>query len=178
MPPRGPWDEDEVAVVAASADELGALDVEELGAVGDHERWHGFGVGTIWHLKGLLVGAGTTNPIYTGLEARRQYAALTGRVEESVPVANTGGGGSRDAHWRESVFDHELMTPYFDRGRVNPLSRVTVGQLADLGYEVDLDAADEYSLPSAAAAASLRFEDRRRCQVLGRPEPVTVGGPS
>lgn len=175
------WDNDlPIASVQTldTADRDALFDAAELGPVAEHERWHGQGVGTIWHPRGLLLGAGTTDPIFVGDEARRQYAELTGRTEESVPVANTGGSGSRDAHWRESVFDHELMTPFFDSGRPNPLSIVTLGQLADLGYEVDLTAADEYSLPSAAAAAALRPEDRRRCEVLGRPEPVTVGGPS
>ena len=30
----------------------------------------------------------------------------------------------------------------------NPLSRVTVASLEDLGYEVDINAAEEFSLPS------------------------------
>jgi hypothetical protein len=29
-----------------------------------------------------------------------------------VPVENSGGSGTRDAHWRESEFGNEVMTGY------------------------------------------------------------------
>ena len=35
----------------------------------------------------------------------------------------------------------------------NPLSKVTVGSLADMGYQVDLDAADPYVLPDLLSLA-------------------------
>jgi hypothetical protein len=35
----------------------------------------------------------------------------------------------------------------------NPLSRMTVASLADIGYQVDLDAAEPYQLPDLAALA-------------------------
>lgn len=57
---------------------------------------------------------------------------------------DTFGPGSLNAHWREGVFDHELMTPAIGGG-VNPLSVVTVGQFEDLGYTVDYGEADPYS---------------------------------
>jgi hypothetical protein len=62
-------------------------------------------------------------------------------------VENTGGSGTADAHWRESVFGKELMTGYYNPGSPNPLSRVTVGAMADLGYLVNMNAADSYSPP-------------------------------
>ena len=71
----------------------------------------------------------------------------------SVPVANTGGPGTADAHWRESVFDNELMTGYIDSGS-NPLSAVTVGSLADIGYGVDLAASDPYGRPALRTPAT------------------------
>ena len=64
---------------------------------------------------------------------------MRGRVE------NTGGAGTADAHWRESVFGNELMTGFVDAG-VNPLSRVTVASMGDLGYTVNLADADPYTL--------------------------------
>lgn len=40
----------------------------------------------------------------------REYAVLIGAtVPTPVPVANTGGPGTRDGHWRESVFGNELL---------------------------------------------------------------------
>lgn len=157
----------------ADRDEL--HDDGELEHVVAHELIHGLGGGTIWSLKGLLLGAGGSDPRFSGKRAGEEWHRLGGSL--FVPVANTGGGGSRDSHLRESTFDAELFTPYFDSGRANPISRVTIAHFADLGYEVDLDAADEYSLPSTAGAA-LRFEGRRQCGVLSRPTPGRIGGPS
>jgi hypothetical protein len=45
-----------------------------------------------------------------------------------------------------------MMTGFVNQG-ANPLSRVTGGALNDLGYQVDLDACDDYSLPSPTALA-------------------------
>jgi hypothetical protein len=64
-----------------------------------------------------------------------------------VPVENTGGGGTRDSHWRESVHNAELMTGWIEGGGTpNPLSVITIGSLADLGYAVNMEAADPYVL--------------------------------
>ena len=75
---------------------------------------------------------------------RRSGAAGT------VPLEDTGAPGTRDNHWRESVFGAELMTGYLNDG-VNPLSRLSVASLADLGYQVDVTQADAYSPPSMLA---------------------------
>ncbi len=79
----------------------------------------------------------------------------------SVPLENCGaasptpcGTGTRDAHWLEPVFRNELMTGWVsasDPG--NPLSRTTAGSLADLGYAVNLDAADAFDLATAGLRA-------------------------
>jgi hypothetical protein len=61
-------------------------------------------------------------------------------------VENTGGPGTRDVHWRERVFGSELLTGFVNRAP-NPLSRVTAASLGDLGYQVDIDAADDFELP-------------------------------
>jgi hypothetical protein len=62
-----------------------------------------------------------------------------------VPVEDTGGEGTADAHWREAVLDNELMTGFIGSGQ-NPLSRITIASLADQGYTVDPAAADDFSL--------------------------------
>ena len=69
-----------------------------------------------------------------------------------MPVENEAGPGSGDAHWRESVFNTELMTPFFDRDVPNPLSEVTIASLKDLGYGVDLTQGDNYFLPPISAS--------------------------
>lgn len=115
-----------------------------------HEMGHVLGFGTLWQLMGLLRGAGTANPIFIGANAMREYGELTGAGRPlPVPVANTGGTGTRDSHWRETLFGNELMTGFLNGG-INPLSRVTIGALQDMGYEVNYDVADDYRLPTNA----------------------------
>jgi hypothetical protein len=113
---------------------------------------HVLGIGTIWTNKGLLHGAGTSNPTFTGAAAKAEFGKLKGTGPTAVPVENTGGAGTRDSHWRESVFRNELMTGFVGSAN-NPLSRMTVGSLQDLGYVVDFKAAEPYSLPNLMALA-------------------------
>jgi hypothetical protein len=78
-------------------------------------------------------------------------------------VANTGGSGTVDGHWREVTFNAEIMTGYLEGAGVpQPISIMTVASLKDLGYTVDLGAADGYSLPGPAPAgiAALRTDAR------------------
>ncbi len=108
-----------------------------------HEMMHVLGFGTIWSNLGLLVNAGTTNPQYIGPSALTEYNARFGQTGTSVPIEGNAGPGSNDAHWRESVFLNELMSPFLDPG-INPVSRVTIGQFEDLGYQVNYGAAEPY----------------------------------
>jgi len=122
-----------------------------------HEMMHVIGFGTIWAELGLLSGAGTDDPFFTGPAARANLASLNGGsfyTGTPVPVANTGGTGTRDSHWREIVFDHELMTGILDSG-VNPLSATTIGSLGDLGYSVDVSRAEPFNLATALRATEL-----------------------
>ena len=120
-----------------------------------HEMGHVLGIGTIWEDLGLLSGAGTSNPIFTGANATAQYNAIYGTSARGVPVEATGGSGTRDSHWRDTVFTNELMTGWAGPGTSLPLSRVTVGSLADLGYTVNYAAADAYT-PTAAGLSAGR----------------------
>jgi len=116
-----------------------------------HEMGHVLGVGSMWARRGLISPPpgdplALANPVFNGPAAMIQFGLLLGEGgPEPVPVENQGGIGTARAHWRESVFGNELMTGYVDVG--NPLSRLTVASLQDIGYEVDLEAADQYTLP-------------------------------
>jgi hypothetical protein len=118
-----------------------------------HEMGHVLGFGTIWDRLGLRQGTGTLNPTFTGANAMREFGALQGlSTAVAVPVANTGGPGTRDAHWREQVFGNELLTGFLNTG-VNPISRMSIGHFEDLGYQVDYGAADPYALPTSLLLA-------------------------
>jgi parallel beta-helix repeat protein len=113
-----------------------------------HEMGHALGVGTLWLMKNLVSGAGTANPIYTGPRATAEYNRIFGTSAIGVPVESSGGSGTADVHWRDSVFGNEVMTGWLDMDITNPISRITVASLADEGYTVDLNAADNYVPPS------------------------------
>jgi hypothetical protein len=117
-----------------------------------HEMGHVIGIGTIWKQKGLLQGAGTNNPVFTGTQAKKEFGKLRGTGPKPVPVENKFGPGTRDSHWRESLFGNELMSGII-AGAGNPLSRLTIASLQDLGYEVDLSAAESFSMPNLQALA-------------------------
>ena len=123
-----------------------------------HEMLHVIGFGSIWGPppdgKGLLTGAGTTNPRFTGALARTECVALGGTTpcSSSVPVHFLDGPGSADSHWRESTFNSELMTAGAENGPM-PLSLMTIGSLADLGYVVNYSPADAYTVPAGALYA-------------------------
>jgi hypothetical protein len=116
---------------------------------------HVIGVGSRWAAKGLLVGKGTTDPTFSGPGAMAEYHKLRGGSGDPVrvPVENTGGPGTADVHWRDRTFGNELMTGFVNPAP-NPLSRVTVAALGDLGYQVDVDAADVYELPAATESVA------------------------
>src|SRR5262249_54796929 len=78
--------------------EFDTADLNQLRADGQlqsvivHEMAHVLGFGTIWHAKGLLSGAGTTHPRFTGPQATAAFDQIFGRSATSVPVE--GGGGA------------------------------------------------------------------------------------
>lgn len=109
-----------------------------------HEMLHVLGLGTLWSFAGLISG-----DQYIGDNALDEYKALSGDTGANGITLTTGvGPGSDYGHWDEGTFDNELMTPFINDGN-NPLSRITVGALEDLGYNVDYSQADGYSLPAS-----------------------------
>jgi hypothetical protein len=141
-----------LGVVILDADDLASrIGDQELTHIISHEIGHVLGFGTLWTDRSLLAGGGGSDPRFLGTNAVREYNDLGG--SGNVPVENTGGSGTRDSHWRKSVFGTERMTGYSaGPGVFQPLSRVSIASLLDLGYVVDLSAADAYSLPSAMEA--------------------------
>lgn len=120
-----------------------------------HEMGHVLGIGTLWRAKGLLEGSGSADPVFVGANAMREFGALIGASAPTpVPVENRGGPGTREGHWRDLVFGNELMTGFVNRG-INPLSRFSIASLQDLGYQVNLDAAEPYNLPSSLQMAMM-----------------------
>ena len=130
-----------------TADLQQLYDDGELNAVILHEMGHVLGIGGPWITGGLLTDL-LTDPRYTGAAGNAVWQELggTGRV----PVESGGGIGTQWVHWRESTFRNELMTGYLS-SPPNPLSRLTIAALADIGYGVDLSQADPYALPPGSS---------------------------
>ena len=150
--------------------EFDAADLEALHAEGlldetiTHEIGHVLGFGTLFAQHDLVRGGGTVNPTFVGPAAMAEYARIKGLPAPTpVPLEATGGPGTAEGHWRESVFDDELMTGWIDSG-ANPLSRLTVAAMADLGYKVDIDRADAISPLAVRKGAR-----RKRCVKTIRP---------
>ena len=136
-----------------------------------HEMGHVLGIGTLWSKRSLVSGSGTDNPVYTGESGKRAYQELRGDDElTNVPIANTGGAGTREGHWRETTFQDELMSGFLTGG-TQPLSILTVASLADLGYAVNIEAADTYTLPTEEAQRSLTAPLHAYCRNVMRPQP-------
>ena len=113
-----------------------------------HELAHILGLGTLWSYGRTLIDESNSSQYrFVGPAASTEWSALGG-LGSGVPIEMTGGAGTQYSHWSEATFDTELMTGWIDN--TNQISRLTIGSLADLGYTVNLDAADAYSLPSAA----------------------------
>ena len=106
-----------------------------------------------------------TSSLYVGENGLREYKEYVTKkynVEEStligIPVEEDGGAGTKGGHIEEGDtshktryfdghkhfgLDYELMTGWSENSPVpEPLSRITVGMIEDLGYDVDYNKAD------------------------------------
>ncbi len=162
-----------VGVMRFDTADLSSL--EQQGLLKDvvlHELGHVLGFGAlIWVDLGFLQNPSLNNlgadTHFSGPLAIAAFDAVGGTdysAGAKVPVENERGSqGTQDSHWRESVLGSELMTGFVDSGQ-NPLSVVTVESLADLGYLVNSEPADSYTVPlgtasliQSAAAAGTRL---------------------
>ncbi|MBK8250566.1 MAG: hypothetical protein IPK85_24685 [Gemmatimonadetes bacterium] len=123
-------------------------------AVVMHEMLHVIGVGSLWRAKNLLEGDVAVDPRFIGARGTEGCVASGFTVAcgpGSVPVENSGGSGTQGSHWRESVFDAELMTGFAEANATMPLSAMTIGSLEDFGYLVHTGAADPFVATTALA---------------------------
>ncbi|PSB19284.1 hypothetical protein C7B65_11975 [Phormidesmis priestleyi ULC007] len=129
-----------------------------------HEFAHVLGFGTLWEPVQFMDSSGQifnfgknlinrTNATYNAnTYAGWAYGGLTGSSTQVVVPIEAGAF----AHWDETRFDTELMTPYAETpGVATPLSQLTLASLRDLGWNLNFGAAQAYSLPAVAPAASL-----------------------
>jgi leishmanolysin/Big-like domain-containing protein len=135
-----------------------------------HEMAHVIGFGSLWgsNALGLLVGPasqGGADPHFIGAQGLATFDRIGGTSYTGgakVPVANVGGAGTLDSHWREATFGNELMTGFIDPG-TNPLSVLSIAAMGDENYTVNYAAAQAYShtfsAPPFSTAAAVEMQD-------------------
>ena len=135
------------------------------------------------HILGLVETTGskcsndcpnTGDTSYTCPKALAEYNALG--LENTLRLENDGGGGAKCKHWDEDSFaidgSSELMTGGFEAGLYQPISRMTVAALDDLGVYGPLNyaAADPYP------ATRRKLEEGPGFEVLTPTESFTLDG--
>jgi Bacterial pre-peptidase C-terminal domain/FG-GAP-like repeat len=140
-----------------------------LEAIMTHELGHILGLGTLWEPIVFGVGNGTSRAIgqtlinrstatYNTISSRGTttaaswaYGELLGNyTPTAVPIEP-----SVFAHWDETTFRTELMTPYAEAvGVATPASILTIASLRDIGWNVNYGAAQAYQLNNAFRALS------------------------
>ncbi|HEU4559394.1 MAG TPA: leishmanolysin-related zinc metalloendopeptidase [Longimicrobium sp.] len=151
----------------------------QLNAVILHEMGHVLGIGTLWNAFGLLKDPSPTSGAgldtwYSGTGGITGFDNIGGTTYtggNKVPVENSGGGGTVNSHWRESVLKNELMTGFINGG-ANPLSQLTARSLGDLGYLVNISAADAFNLTLALRATRT---GTRGAEVLEMKDDIYTG---
>jgi hypothetical protein len=152
--------------------DLAAMTSARLEQVVLHEMLHVVGFGTIWDWLGLIdTTTDSANARFLGARARTACADVQGGGADcatTVPVHSADGAGSRFAHWRESLFTVELMTPFLNNVATIPFSEMTIQSLGDLGYTVSNLAAQPYAVSGTFLMAESGGEEPS----LQMPEPM------
>ncbi len=153
-----------VSAITLDSDDVRHLSSGALYNVVTHEISHALGFGTRWSSLGLLKSpSGSADPgtplpdtYFAGANAIAAFDTAGGAsyTGAKVPVENNGDFGQVDSHWRISVFGYgELMVGSFSTpGTLLPMSAITVQSMADLGYTVNVSAADGYALPPLSSS--------------------------
>ncbi len=109
-------------------------------SVVQHEMGHVLGISNlIWSSMGLV-----QNDLFIGDLATEVYSSWTGTEEAGVPIEQDHGPGTAGSHWDEDIFDSELMTGFAERNGDMPISELTIAALADMNYQVNFEASEQY----------------------------------
>lgn len=151
-----------VSVLQIDDDDVTALVRDGLlEALAMREMGHalGFGASEVWE-RANLIGRDEAGPYFRGSRARAAFVAAGGAYPgPAVPLDSI--AGPTAWRWQERLLGPELMTATLLPGVLNPLSAVTLGALADMGYSVNVAAADRYVAPQLGSARGVRLPSRR-----------------
>ena len=129
-----------------------------------HEFAHVLGFGTLWEPVQFASSTGQvfnfgknlinrSNATYNAnTYAGWAYGELTGSFTQTAVPIEPGAL----AHWDETRFDTELLTPYAEvSGVATPLSQLTLAALRDLGWNLNFGVSQAYSLPPVAPVVTI-----------------------
>jgi hypothetical protein len=141
-----------------------------------HEFTHALGFGTLWEPLSFRNADGSIRQIGVTADARSLIDRPTNRYRADSYAGWAYGELRRDAglaatvaqtavpieagifaHWDESVFQTESLTPV-SNGGYQPISQLTFAALRDLGWKVNYGAVQAYQLPTAASAAPVNID--------------------
>lgn len=133
-----------------------------------HELGHALGIGSVWinvtntnsDTSAYNYDSSSNSYFYNGSNGNREYRNVLGvtNTNYQIPLEDSGGYGTEIVHPEENEnrikdglthfgLDHELMTGYVESDdRPEVLSRISIGMLEDLGYQVNYENADDYYL--------------------------------
>ena len=140
-----------------------------------HEIGHILGIGPFWVIPTYISSVpkteyqenNVTKYYYTGINAVREYKGYfpdsISKDYIGIPLEDDGGSGTQNVHPEEGFqgdistetrdisgvtyygLNDELMTGWSESSNIMPLSRVTLGFLQDIGYNVNYSLADAYT---------------------------------
>ena len=131
-----------ISMIAVGDFILSGATESELRNVFLHEVAHCIGFGTSWGDHQLIPASGDPDVPFTGPLAIAAFNAAGGADYSGKKVPTLGG------HWLGTVFGQEIMSSDLDTKQPAPISAITIQSMADIGYEVDLTQADDYTLPA------------------------------
>lgn len=125
--------------------------LDNMDEVALHELGHALGFGAVTQWYDFVAGKDTLDPRFVGPRSLAEYSEL-GRIG-NIPVMTI--DGVWQPHWESGFFDEIMATV----GKGTPLSRMTIASMADLGYSVDINAADPFT-PSLPAGTCIDFDGK------------------
>jgi hypothetical protein len=105
-----------------------------------HEMAHALGFGTLWEENGVYIegSGGYASGTYADAEWKRLGCS------GPLPVELDFGEGIANGHWDEQCLINELMTGF--GASQEPISRITIGSMQDIGLVVDYSQADAFTI--------------------------------
>ena len=146
--------------IVLNPDDIGEL--RNLDELAQNTIGRALGFGALWEEFGLVRDINGVAS-YVGSNALREMQELSNDLNSQNVLEDGADGELAAQYWDEDNLGAELMTPRTElrrpanepgNGTDNPISKLTIAAMEDLGYQVDYGAADAYSMPRGALSST------------------------